>query len=481
MPPAPPSAQAPSASASTPLPAGDPEPDGNTSGTVGNSGIGDPYYPLAGNGGYQVDSYDINLSYDPSSNALQSTAQIKGTVTGADGLSQFNLDLQPTMTVTAVTVNGAPATFTHDDAELVITTATLLPAASDLAVEVTYAGSPGAIPGGTGGTSDGGWYRTASGGAFAAGEPASASAWYPVNEHPADTATFAVTAIVPEGWDVISNGLQQTDGLPDPGAGKAVFRWQLSDAVASYLTTIYIDQFSLVEDTLSDGKPIVSAIAPSVPGDQDVAMSTKRIIDVLSGYFGPYPFEAAGGIFVGEPIGFALETATRPVMSARADDLDTFVHELSHQWFGDDVTIERWSDICLNECFASYGPWLWNAEVNGEDLDATWKQQMSELANRAAFWRSPLVDMGPGREFTRVYDRGPLALHALRAEIGDDAFFRILKEWPATFGGKNASFDDLETMVSTVAGRDMTPFMDAWFRGTTVPPEEFRYPGNLGG
>jgi hypothetical protein len=136
---------------------------------------------------------------------------------------------------------------------------------------VTYGGSPGAIPGGTGGTSDGGWYRTASGGAFAAGEPSSASAWYPVNEHPADTATFAVTATVPQDWNVISNGLPQTDGLPDPGPGKAMFRWQLSDSVASYLTTIYIDQFSLVEDTLSDGTPIVSAIAPSVPGDQDVA------------------------------------------------------------------------------------------------------------------------------------------------------------------------------------------------------------------
>jgi aminopeptidase N len=302
-----------------------------------------------------------------------------------------------------------------------------------------------------------------------------------VNEHPADTATFAVTATVPQGWQVISNGLAQTDGLPDPGAGKSVFRWQLSDSVASYLTTIYIDKFTLVQDTLSDGKPMVSAIAPSVPGDRDVAMDTKRIIDVLSSYFGPYPFESAGGIFVGEHIGFALETATRPLMSGGADDLDTFVHELSHQWFGDDVTIERWSDICLNECFASYGPWLWNAEVNGADLDATWKEQMSKVVNRPAFWQSPLVDMGPGHEFTRVYDRGPLALHALRAEIGDDAFLQILKGWPATYGGKNASFADLETYVSTVAGRDLKPFMDAWFRGTTVPPQEFRYPGNLGG
>jgi aminopeptidase N len=118
--------------------------------------------------------------------------------------------------------------------------------------------------------------------------------------------------------------------------------------------------------------------------------------------------------------------------------------------------------------------------VNKTDLDAQWKQQMNSLVNQPRFWRSPLVDMGAGEEFTRVYDRGPLALHALRAEIGDDAFFRLLKEWPATYGGKNASFDELEQFVNTLAGRDVTPFMDAWFRGTTVPDEQFRYPGNLG-
>ena len=84
--------------------------------------------------------------------------------------------------------------------------------------------------------------------------------------------------------------------------------------------------------------------------------------------------------------------------------------------------------------------------------------------------------MTAGEEFTRVYDRGPLALHALRAEIGDDAFFRLLKEWPATYGGKNASFDELETYVNTLAGRDMTPFMDAWFRGTTVPARSSAIP-----
>jgi len=384
--------------------------------------------------------------------------------------------------VTGVDVNGAPATFEQQDAELIITPADLVAAGGPLVVEVAYAGEPDLIPGGTGGSSDGGWYRTSTGGAVVFGEPSSASAWYPVNEHPADTATFSVTATVPEEWQVISNGIRQTDGLPDPGAGNAVFRWELGDPVASYLTTLYIDKFDLVEGTLADGKPIVSAIAPDAGDDaRDLAQSTGQIIDVLSGFFGPYPFEAAGGIFTGLNTGFALETATRPVYGAgRIASFETVVHELAHQWWGDDVTVQRWSDICLNECFASYATWLYDELVNNADLDSKWKQQMTSLVNEPRFWRSPLVDMGPGAEFTRVYDRGPLALHALRSEMGDEAFFTLLKQWPATYAGKNASFDELEATVNTLAGRDLGPFVDAWFRGTTIPDQEFRYPGNLG-
>jgi aminopeptidase N len=449
-------------------------------GTVGSDGIGDPYYPTAGNGGNQVDHYDVNLTYDPPTNALAATTTITGSVTSAQGLSRFNLDLQPNLAVSAVTVNDAAATFEQQDAELVITPASDLAAASPLTVSVSYAGAPDVVGGGTANLGDGGWYRTDSGGAFVAGEPTGASTWFPVNEHPADTATFAVTATVPQGWNVISNGVPKTDVPPAP-AGMTTSSWVLDVPVAPYLSTIYIDKFTTVDGTLSDGRPVLSAIGPDAPaGAADLARQTSQVIDVLSGFFGDYPMPAAGGIFIGSSTGFALETATRPVYTAGVDDLDTVVHELAHQWYGDDVTVERWADICLNECFASYATWLYQEKVNGADLDQYWKQAMRNHPTNTAFWASPLVDMGAGNEFTRVYDKGPIALHALRREIGDDAFFRILKDWPDTYGGKNASFDDFEAFVNQATGKDETAFIDAWFRGKKIPDPQYLYPGTLG-
>ncbi len=469
-----PTAASPSSAPSTAAIVGD---DGSD-GTIGRAGIGDPYYPTAGNGGYQVDAYDIDLFYDPAGNTLQSTATVTGSVTSDDGLTQYNLDLQEPLVVSAVTVNGAPAEYTRDGAELVITAPDLVPAGGALVTVVEYAGSPEAIAGGTVGSIDGGWYRTQSGGALALGQPFSASSWYPVNEHPADIATFAVTATVPDGWQVISNGLQVTEGLAPPAAGNSVFRWELSRPVASYLTMIYIDTFTVVQDELDDGTPIVSAIGPAAADDPPPVEDTKRVIEVLTDWYGPYPFDAAGGVYTGEDLGFALETATRPTYGNA--NLRLLVHELAHQWFGDAVTIDRWSDICMNECFASYAEWMWAEDADDADLDAAWQSVMAEQVGRPAYWASPLVDMGAGNEFTRVYDRGPVALHALRNEIGDDEFFQLLKEWIATFDGKVASFDEFSALASTAAGRDLTPFIDAWFRGTTVPPEEFRYPGDLG-
>lgn len=210
-----------------------------------------------------------------------------------------------------------------------------------------------------------------------------------------------------------------------------------------------------------------------------LAEKTGPAIDQLTEWFGPYPYDAAGGIFTGESTSFALETATRPVYADWVD-LETLVHEIAHQWWGDDVMIASWSDICMNECFASYTPWLYYDATEGIDPDKEWKTQMATVVQQPRFWASPLVDMGAGNEFSSVYSRGPLALHALRHEIGDDAFFAMMKGWLTENTGQNVTFDQWVDYTEQVAGRDLTGFVDAWFRGTTVPAEQYRYPGTLG-
>ena len=466
--------------------AGSPSPSpvpvtGKPDGAIGTVGIGDPYYPRSGNGGYEVDAYDITLTYDPATDLMSAAATVSATVTRADRLGRFNLDLQPTMHVSAVSANGSPASYEHRNAELTITPARGLEPGAAFKVLITYSGRPDQIPGGTAGLGDGGWYGTPSGGAIAIGEPFSASAWYPVNEHPSDPAKFQVTATVPQKWSVISNGVPVTTGLPVTPAGTRVFRWAQTKPVTSYATTIYIDTFTTVTDTTVDGKPIISAFSPGpgVAKYKKLAAGTRRILQVLSKHFGPYPFESAGGIYTGQNLSFALETATRPVYADWVDT-DTIVHELTHQWFGDDAVVERWSDICLAECFASYGPWLWHQDVDHADLDAQWVSEMSQLAGDPHFWSSPLVDMGPGNEFTSVYSRGPLAVHALRKELGEKAFANLLSGWTTAYGGKAASFDDFLAYVNTTAGRNLTAFIDAWFKGKTVPGAQFRHPGGLG-
>ena len=280
-------------------------------------------------------------------------------MTSAEGLTQFNLDLQPTMTVTAVTVNGAAATFEQQDAELVITPADGAGRRFAAGGEVTYGGQPALVTGGTSGLGDGGWYRTESGGAFVAGEPTGASAWYPVNEHPADTATFQVTATVPDKWKVISNGVRQTDGLPDPGPGKASLRLEAQrpggqlpdDHLHRHLHRGRGHPLRRQADRTRRSRPASPARTHWPTNTKQSHRRAFRILRPLSLRVRGRDIQRGNRVRPGNrhPAGVRRQ----PV-----DHLDTVVHELAHQWCGDDVTIERWSDICLNECFASYGAWL---------------------------------------------------------------------------------------------------------------------------
>ncbi|MDQ3404201.1 MAG: M1 family metallopeptidase [Actinomycetota bacterium] len=435
----------------------------------GSPGLGDAYYPEDGNGGYDVTKYAVNLSYDPPTRQLDGDTVV--TAIASDQLNQYNLDLTG-FEVTSVEVDGK--TVKHErsgDHELVITPEAPVEKGTTFETRVRYAGVPAETS--DSGLGAGGWQISRSGGAFAAGEPHSATHWFPANDHPRDKATFHLTARVPDGWSVISNGREEPPVAED---GWTTFTWNEPTRVATYLTTIGIDKWTYERSRLADGTPVVNAYAPGAEEKKGVQARMPEILTFLSERFGPYPQSAAGGIYLNENIGFSLETQGRPIYAKWAE-LEVVVHEQAHQWFGNSVSIRNWADICLNECFASYAQWLWAESKENADLDRRFRTEVARSTDR--FWNRKLYDMGPGNEFTAVYDKGQLALHALRRQVGDAVFDRVLREWVADHKDGNASWADFEELTGRLANQDLTAFFDAWFHQPTKPADEFLYPGTL--
>src|SRR6478752_1354795 len=168
--------------------------------TPGSPGLGDPFFPLAGNGGYDVAHYGLNLSYGPSTNQLTGTATI--TATATQDLSRFDLDLRG-FTISRLDVNGHAATFTRDGQELVVTPRSGIRSGSTFSVIVGYAGTPTVVTDPD--FSIEGWVPTDDG-AFVVNEPQGSPGWYPANDNPRDKATYDFALTVPRGITAIGNG-----------------------------------------------------------------------------------------------------------------------------------------------------------------------------------------------------------------------------------------------------------------------------------
>ena len=439
----------------------------------GSDGSGDSYYPQDGNGGYDVGDYNLKVGYDPASHQLTGQQDISARAT--QSLSSFNLDLNG-LTVDSVQVNGRAAKFARTgDHELVITPAKYLRRGESFRVKIAYHGVPAPINDPALGNN--GWQFTKAGGAFAAGEPKSAPTWYPVNDTPLDKATFHLAITLPGDWTAIANG-RERGTFKAPG-GRTTYVWAEETPVVPYMTTVAIDKWTFERSKRADGTPIVTAYAPDVPDSTKKAEGRlPEILDFLESKFGRYPIDAAGGIFLNEQIGFSLETMSRPIYSAGwAGTVPTIVHENAHQWYGDSVAVEHWKDVCLNECFASYATWLWDEAKEGVNLDAQYMNKVKTATD--AFWNGKLYDMGKGKEFTYVYSKGPVMLHALRNYIGEAAFARVLKTWPSLHRDGNASVQDFQHYTEFVAHKNLQGFFDAWVYGAGKPADQYLYPGHL--
>ncbi|MFD5471836.1 M1 family metallopeptidase [Streptomyces sp. NPDC127105] len=426
----------------------------------GAPGIGDPYYPYYGNGGYDVSHYDLRLKYQPATDELEGTATIEARTT--QDLSSFDLDFL--LDVSEVRVNGATAAYASSGQhELVITPKKPLAKDTPITVVVRYSGVP-STKSAYGFTT---WHRTPDGG-IAADEPEAAWWWFPSNDHPSDKATYDVSVAVPDGTQAISNGTLQSTGSQ---LGWTRYNWRQNKPQATYLATLAIGKFDITTGTSEGGVPVLNAYSRDLGDNAGAARAsverTGEIVDWLCGYFGPYPFGSAGGYVPNTTTGYALETQTRvyysPKQFAGGSNTSVVVHELAHQWYGDSVSLKGWKDIWINEGFARYAQWLWSeheGEGTAQEL-ADWVYASHPAGD--PFWTVAPGDPGPDDQFDiAVYDRGALAVQALRNEIGDKAFFALLKGWPQKHAYGNASVADFQKYAEQVSGKPLAALFDTW-------------------
>ncbi|MEU4402499.1 M1 family metallopeptidase [Micromonospora orduensis] len=438
--------------------------------TPGAAGVGDDYFPSYGNGGYDVGRYTVKVRYDPAKDRLAGTVTVQATAT-AD-LSTFNLDLAG-LTVERVTVDGAPATHSRDRNELVVKPAAGLINGNGFVAEITYAGVPKPLRNEVLG--DGGFLHTTDG-AIALGQPESASTWFPVNDHPSDKAAYDFEITVPDGLTAISNGVP---GGKTSKGGWTTWKWSEKSPMASYLSTLVIGKFRVTTGE-HKGRPVYSAVTTKLAkGAADASIArTVAVADYLESVFGPYPFDAYGGVVVSDSrIGYALETQSRPVYSGgffrQGENTEVVAHELAHQWFGDSVALAKWEDIWLNEGFATYAEWLWAEHTGAYTAKEAFDDRYARMS--ASVWKVP-----PGRPGVKdlfsdsVYQRGGMTLHALRVAVGDKAFFEIVKAWAADKRNGTATTAEFVALAERVSGKQLDPLFDAWLYGTRKPAQPKR-------
>jgi aminopeptidase N len=436
----------------------------------GSDGSGDPFFPQAGNGGYDVAHYDLKLDYDQPANRLEGLARIDAKAT--QNLKRFNLDLRDFYDVSTVVVNFRRANFEQRDTqELEIKPQKRIRKGERFKVWVHYSGSPEPVVDPD--QSIEGWIPTDDG-AFVVNEPQGSPGWYPVNDSPRDKATFEFTIRVPKGHTVMANGeLEWHKSFRN----SEIWRWEESDPMAPYLATATNGPFQTDFYETGFGLQMYDAVDPDTRVNSssapDPALAFQRlapqgeIIEFFSELYGEYPFTTGGGIMDWAPnVFYSLESQTR-ANYWRIVGPSTIVHEVAHQWFGNAVTLETWPDIWLNEGFATFSEWIYTEEHGGataqENFDELYSIPEDDPAFQDLWFPAPAALENPTQLFhTPVYDRGAMTLQALRVKVGDDTFFEILRSWYEDNKYGNVSTEDFIALAEEESGQDLEQFFQVW-------------------
>jgi len=316
-------------------------------------------------------------------------------------------------------------------------------------------------------------------------EPYYSYSWWPVKDGDvgvpgdnSDKATIDFAITVPNNYVVPSNGLLVSEQALS--GDRKRYEWSTAYPITAYLVSFAATNYNTwsVDYTHPGGTmPVQFFIYPTNDTPTNRASWEKAVdmIEAFVPFYGEYPFiDEKYGIY-NFNFGGGMEHQTITGQTGFGESLTS--HELSHQWWGDMITCKTWSDIWLNEGFATFSECLWEEYKTGTQNLAAY---FSAILSRKPFSIGGTVYVYPdeisvGRIFDSnlSYRKGAWVLHQLRGVVGDTTFFDILSDYRAAYAFSAATTDEFAAVASSTYGQDLSWFFDQWVYQAGWPTYQF--------
>ncbi len=321
------------------------------------------------------------------------------------------------------------------------------------------------------------------------GETESNSAWFPTIDKPNERMTQEIYITVDKKYTTLSNG--ELNSSFDNGDGTRTDYWKMDLPHAPYLTMMAIGEFAVIKDNKWRGKEVNYYVEKEYePHAKAIFGNTPEMLEFYSNKLGvQYPWSKYSQVVVRDYVSGAMENTSATLHGEFLQKTDRelldhnnesiIAHELFHQWFGDLVTCESWSNLPLNESFATYGEYLWEEYKYGRDAADLHSAQsragyFAESSRKQVelirFHYDDKEDMFDGHS----YNKGGQVLHMLRTYVGDDAFFASLKLYLETNKYTSVEIHQLRLAFEQVTGEDLNWFFNQWFLSTGHPDLIFK-------